>query len=87
MYDYRCAYCGCTLDDYNGTIDHVKPKAKGGSNYRYNLMPACPKCNSSKRDLSVDEFREDILNRINSVFNGFKRTQKIVFYFEKRNPR
>ena len=30
------------------TIDHLKPKSKGGSSLRSNLVPACLDCNHSK---------------------------------------
>ena len=30
------------------TMDHVKPKAKGGTNHLYNLQTMCVRCNSNK---------------------------------------
>ncbi len=47
-----CAYCGLQKDSQGVsihlTIDHVKPKAFGGSSLRTNLVPACHQCNSAK---------------------------------------
>jgi hypothetical protein len=40
-----CAYCRCKRAN---TIDHLKPRCKGGSNLRSNLVPACHECNHSK---------------------------------------
>ena len=40
-----CAYCRCKRAD---TVDHLKPRSKGGSNLRSNLVPACKCCNHSK---------------------------------------
>ena len=40
-----CAYCRCHRAD---TLDHLKPKSKGGSSLRSNLIPACRECNHSK---------------------------------------
>jgi hypothetical protein len=40
-----CAYCRCKRAN---TIDHLKPRCKGGSNLRSNLVPACRECNHSK---------------------------------------
>lgn len=40
-----CAYC---RDKRATTIDHLKPRSKGGSNLRSNLVPACIDCNHSK---------------------------------------
>ena len=46
-----CAYCGMKHENdvkIHLTIDHVKPKAHGGSSLRTNLVPACLPCNSAK---------------------------------------
>ena len=40
-----CAYCRCHRAS---TLDHIKPRSKGGSNLRSNLIPACIECNHSK---------------------------------------
>ena len=40
-----CAYCRCRRAS---TLDHIKPRSKGGSNLRSNLVPACLECNHSK---------------------------------------
>ena len=43
-----CAYCRCNRAT---TLDHIKPRSKGGSNLRSNLIPACAECNHSKGSL------------------------------------
>jgi len=40
-----CAYCRCNRAT---TLDHLKPKSKGGSSLRSNLIPACRECNHDK---------------------------------------
>ena len=40
-----CAYCRCNRAT---TLDHIKPKSRGGSGLRSNLIPACQCCNHSK---------------------------------------
>lgn len=40
-----CAYCRCNRAT---TLDHLKPKSKGGSSLRSNLIPACKSCNHDK---------------------------------------
>ena len=40
-----CAYCRCNRAT---TLDHLKPKSKGGSSLRSNLIPACRTCNADK---------------------------------------
>ena len=39
-----CAYCGCIAD----TLDHVRPRVRGGLTVRENLIPACSDCNLRK---------------------------------------
>lgn len=43
-YGGKCWICGDAATD----TDHVKPLAKGGSNWPANLRPACRRCNRSK---------------------------------------
>lgn len=44
-----CAYCGRPpIDPKSLTLDHVKPKSKGGEDKTSNCVPACKKCNHSK---------------------------------------
>lgn len=40
-----CCYC---RSERATTLDHIKPKSKGGSSLRSNLLPACQSCNHSK---------------------------------------
>ena len=40
-----CAYC---RSNRATTLDHIKPKSKGGSSLRSNLIPCCRECNHSK---------------------------------------
>lgn len=41
---HQCAYCGEAAD----TLDHVKPRHKGGATVTTNLVPACRPCNRRK---------------------------------------
>ena len=43
-----CSYCRCNRAT---TLDHIKPKSKGGSSLRSNLLPCCLECNHSKGTL------------------------------------
>lgn len=49
----RCVYCGSTSDL---TIDHVRPRSKGGETTAANCVTACRRCNQAKGSLAVDEF-------------------------------
>lgn len=50
-----CAYCETPLFG-NFHVDHIVPLVRGGSNAWSNLAIACPSCNCSKGDKSVEEF-------------------------------
>lgn len=45
----KCAYCdNPPIDDKSLTVDHVRPKSKGGEDRTRNCVPACKECNHSK---------------------------------------
>lgn len=52
----HCAYCGCLSADL--TVDHMQPKRRGGTQEIGNLILACRSCNSSKKNRTVEEYRE-----------------------------
>ena len=61
----KCAYCG--VENVPLNIDHVIPRAKGGSDRVSNLVLACVKCNQKKGAKTVEEFlkgKPDALQRV-----------------------
>jgi len=46
-FNNACAYCGKTE---NLTMDHVVPISKMGSTEKFNIIPACLSCNTSKHN-------------------------------------
>lgn len=48
----KCVYCGAKATE----IDHVVPKANGGTDSTYNLVASCRTCNQMKSNLSLKEF-------------------------------
>lgn len=46
--EYRCGYCGRTIDSRSATVDHVRPKSAGGKSVWTNLVAACVECNGRK---------------------------------------
>jgi len=50
----RCAYCGAT--DRPLHVEHIVPKARGGTNRVSNLTLACEPCNTAKGTQTADEF-------------------------------
>lgn len=48
-WDDRCAYCGRPpIDEKSLTIDHVRPRSRGGEDRTTNCIPACKRCNHAK---------------------------------------
>lgn len=54
----KCVYCGAKATE----IDHVIPKAKGGTNSSYNLVASCRACNKKKSNKTLKEFGK-IMNK------------------------
>ena len=48
---HRCAYCGGRAD----TIDHVRPRSRGGLHVWTNVVAACARCNHRKGDRLLAE--------------------------------
>jgi 5-methylcytosine-specific restriction endonuclease McrA len=49
--DHTCQYCGGAAE----SIDHVVPRSRGGEHTWENVVAACKRCNSSKRDRFLHE--------------------------------
>ena len=108
-YDGHCAYCGKKIELRDMQVDHIVPLRRGdseailakyglerGSNDMSNLNPACRACNFRKGLLTVEQFREEIVNQCKHIIErSFQVRQSldyglleyhhhdIVFYFEK----
>jgi 5-methylcytosine-specific restriction endonuclease McrA len=58
-FDKHCVYCGAALRVRAGRqdgLDHVRPRARGGSNKVENLVACCGTCNASKGDLHLAQW-------------------------------
>ena len=44
--EHRCQYCGACAE----SLDHVMPKSRGGEHTWDNVVAACRRCNTKKRD-------------------------------------
>ena len=70
-----CAYCGVPAD----TLDHVKPRYRGGSTVADNLVPACQSCNQKKGSeywldwfSRQETFTDQRVERIQNTLSGFQ---------------
>ena len=66
-WDRRCTYC--KVENLPLQIEHIQPKAKGGTNRISNLCLACEKCNQNKGTQDLKDFlagSPDLLKQIQS---------------------
>lgn len=64
-FNRTCVYCGAKNVPLQ--VEHIVPKAKGGSNRVSNLTLACDACNKAKGTLSLEEFlsgKPELLKKI-----------------------
>lgn len=52
---YSCQYCGHRMTHQSITIDHVKPRSRGGTTTWDNVVAACHPCNRKKADMLPEE--------------------------------
>jgi len=64
-WERKCAYCGVENEPLQ--VEHIHPKAKGGSDRISNLCLACEKCNQKKGTQAIEKFlakKPEVLKRI-----------------------
>lgn len=78
-FDNKCAYCDRKLG--KPTLEHFIPVIKNGELSRWNVIPACKSCNSSKRDNDFFDwyFRQDFYSEIRE-----KRILKYLNYSKNK---
>jgi len=57
----QCQYCTKVFLKEELTLDHVKPRSKGGKNTWLNLVTACKKCNQKKGNRTPAEANMPLL--------------------------
>jgi hypothetical protein len=70
-YHRKCVYCG--KENTPLQIEHVIPRAKGGSNRVSNLVLACESCNTKKGTRTI----EDFLKKKPALLQRIKRSLKV----------
>lgn len=73
-FDNSCAYCGEKSNSLQQ--DHFIPVAKNGNYTRDNILPACQRCNTSKRDRDFFDWysKQDFYNK--------ERELKLLYYLK-----
>lgn len=67
----ECAYCG--IKDVPLQIEHIHPRAKGGSNSITNLTLSCNKCNTKKGTKDIRDFLKKDPVRLSKILNHVKK--------------
>jgi 5-methylcytosine-specific restriction endonuclease McrA len=67
----QCAYCG--VKDVPFQIEHIHPRAKGGSNSITNLTLSCEKCNTKKGTKDIKDFLKKDPSRLEKILKQAKR--------------
>jgi len=67
----ECAYCG--VKDVPFQVEHIQPRAKGGSNSITNLTLSCEKCNTKKGTKDIKEFLKKDPTRLQKIMKQAKR--------------
>jgi 5-methylcytosine-specific restriction endonuclease McrA len=67
----QCAYCG--VRDLPLQIEHIHPRAKGGSNSIANLTLSCEKCNVKKGTKDIKDFLKKDLTKLQKILAQAKK--------------
>jgi len=57
---HACVYCGSAA---NLSLDHIVPRELGGTHEASNLVTACVRCNSARRDLPLSDWLDVMADR------------------------
>ena len=71
----RCAYTGKFLGD-DWQVDHIVPKALGGTDDEDNLVPVLPIANHYKRCLNNDDFKSWLLGGLHERLKKLPKNPK-----------
>ncbi|MBX9936892.1 MAG: HNH endonuclease [Burkholderiaceae bacterium] len=67
----QCAYCDA--QDVPLQVEHILPKAQGGSNRASNLTLACQRCNQKKAARSIEDFLAKDKKRLTKILADAKK--------------
>jgi 5-methylcytosine-specific restriction endonuclease McrA len=67
----QCAYCG--VKDVPFQVEHIHPRAKGGSDSITNLTLSCEKCNTKKGMKDIKDFLKKDPSKLEKILKQAKR--------------
>jgi 5-methylcytosine-specific restriction endonuclease McrA len=67
----QCAYCG--VKDVPFQVEHIHPRAKGGSDSITNLTLSCEKCNTKKGTKDIKDFLKKDPSKLEKILKQAKR--------------
>ena len=72
-----CAYCGGSVEDgWPLTLDHLRPRSKGGKNEATNLVTACALCNAERGAKPLSVFARSRARGAKSILAHVKNTAR-----------
>jgi 5-methylcytosine-specific restriction endonuclease McrA len=60
---WKCAYCGIKVSTQEMTMDHVIPRAQGGTTCWENIVTSCETCNAAKADRTPKQAKMKLRKR------------------------
>lgn len=78
----HCWYCGVVLQPLGDwEIEHQTPKAKGGNDELFNLVPACRSCNMRKGCRTVEEYRHALIAKLEGkISEAYELSEELESY-------
>lgn len=76
--NFRCCYCGRTPGVVELYVDHVIPRAKGGSDEPSNLVTTCFDCNAGKSDIHLHELDERVGTPAEEIRSRLAQAQALL---------
>lgn len=78
-----CQYCGKKHNSNNLSIDHIKPKSRGGKTTWENCVLACIECNSKKANRTPEEARMKLIKKPTKPLVNFFKSDVCCKTFEQ----
>lgn len=68
----NCYYCDIPLTYQQATVEHLIPRAWGGTNDRSNTVIACGPCNHNRGNYSHIEWKNIFILKNKNIYNNYK---------------